>query len=314
MRFSVTIPAYKAAFISEAVHSVLAQRFQDFELLIVDDASPENIKDAIKQYLSNPKLHYYRNEVNTGALNVVDNWNRCLEYSSGEFIICMGDDDMLGEDCLYELNRIINQYPDLGLYHSRTQIIDDSGKVVQVLDELPSFENSLQLLSARWNGRIQFIGDFCFRTSELRRNGGFFKLPLAWGSDDISAYIAAKGQGKGLRDGVANTSKPVFNYRINVQSISSNNNYKTKLSSMMKAWDWFSREIESLHKTGALLSPDYYFFSSLCKKHFSEYPKAYVESDIKEKFVNVVYWIKHRKEVRLNLVQVLMCCCKSILK
>ena len=99
MEFSITIPAYKAKYLNECIDSILAQTYKDFELVIVNDASPEDLDSIVNQYIDS-RIRYYVNEKNCGAINVVDNWNKCLEYAKGEFIICMGDDDKLMPNCL----------------------------------------------------------------------------------------------------------------------------------------------------------------------------------------------------------------------
>ena len=106
MKFSVTIPAYKAKFLKEAIESVLSQTYEKFELIIVDDNSPENLKAIVDEF-SDSRIRYYRNPQNCGAVNVVDNWNICLSYCTGEYVICMGDDDRLLPNCLYEYLKLI---------------------------------------------------------------------------------------------------------------------------------------------------------------------------------------------------------------
>ena len=69
--FSITIPAYKSQFLKEAIESVVYQTYQDWELIIVDDCSPENLYSIVKPYLSNNKIHYYLNEKNIGAEHLV---------------------------------------------------------------------------------------------------------------------------------------------------------------------------------------------------------------------------------------------------
>ena len=83
MRFSVTIPAYKGKYLRECIDSVLAQTFTDFELVIVNDASPEDLGAIVNSY-HDERVRYYVNETNCGAVDVVDNWNKCLEYATGD--------------------------------------------------------------------------------------------------------------------------------------------------------------------------------------------------------------------------------------
>ena len=213
MKFSIVIPAYKAEFLEEAIESCLSQRYEDYEIIIVDDASPEHLDGIVARFVD-ARIRYYRNDVNCGALNVVDNWNICLSYCTGEYVICMGDDDRLLPNCLMEYATLIEKFPDLNVYHAWTEIIDENGNFVKLLEPRPVFESCMSLIWNRWNGRSQFIGDFCFRVSDLREKGGFFKLPEACGSDDISVVRAA------WLGGIANTQSVCFEYRNSSRTIS----------------------------------------------------------------------------------------------
>ena len=238
--FSVTIPAYKRAFLKECIDSVLAQTYTDFELVIVNDHSPENLDEIVSGF-QDARIRYYKNEVGFGAEHVVGNWNKCLEYAKGDFIICMGDDDRLEPNFLADLNELINKYPDLDVYYSRTEIINEKSEVVRMLEERPERESVYEMIQKRKGGRSMFIGDYCYRTSALRKKGGFYDLPFAWGSDAITAYMMA-GQ-----KGIANTREPGFQYRVNSQTISSSSsNVEGKMEAIMKERNWFRKFYETI--------------------------------------------------------------------
>ena len=158
IKFSVTIPAYKDKYLKETIDSVLAQTYQDYEVVIVNDASPYDLDSIVNQY-TDPRIRYFKNEKNCGAKNVVDNWNICLSHATGDYLICMGDDDNLTPRCLQDFAELIEKYPELDLYHARSEIIDDDSNFVCVLEERPEW------------------------------------LPYGWQSDDISAFIAAASHG-----------------------------------------------------------------------------------------------------------------------
>ena len=123
----------------------------------------------------------------------------------------MGDDDNLTPRCLQDFADLIEKYQNLDLYHARSEIIDDDSNFVCVLEERPEWESVYSLI---YNPRNTHLGDWLFKTETLRKNGGFFKLPYGWQSDDLSAFIAAE------KHGVANTKEPGFQYRGNGLSIS----------------------------------------------------------------------------------------------
>lgn len=250
MKFSIAIPAFKKRYLQIAVESVLSQTYTDWELVIVDDCSPEDLFSVVKPYLDNPNIRYYRNDKNCGAEHVVDNWNICLSHCTGDYVICMGDDDRLLPNCLQEYAFLIKRYPKLEVYHAQTQIIDDEGNITKELEKRPEWESAISLIWHRWSTRSkQFIGDFCYDTKKLKELGGFHYLPLAWGSDDVSAVRAATVKG------IANTQTVCFQYRENPLTItSSSSNARTKMLATKEQYKWFNNFISNTDP--ALLSQE----------------------------------------------------------
>lgn len=94
---SVCIPTYRgAAHIGETIDSALAQTFADFELVIVDDASPDETGRVVARY-RDARLRYIRSEHNAG---VEENWNRCLRFARGRYFKLLPHDDLIAPDCL----------------------------------------------------------------------------------------------------------------------------------------------------------------------------------------------------------------------
>lgn len=232
MKFSITIPAFKTNYLRDAIESCLSQTFSDFELIIVDDASPYDIKGVVVPYLTDSRVRYYRNEKNCGAEHVVDNWNICLGYCTGDWVICMGDDDMLMPNCLEEYSKAISNNPQYDVFHGRVRQIDEHGALIKILPDRAEHESAYANIIHRLEGRHQYIGDFCYRIRRLRHEGGYYNLPYAWGSDDITAYIL------GCPNGVGNINTPIFCYRINSMSISSSGNELKKLQALLLVDKW----------------------------------------------------------------------------
>jgi glycosyltransferase involved in cell wall biosynthesis len=94
---SVCIPAYKgAAFIASAIDSVLKQTFSDFELLVIDDHSPDDTAAIVAGY-TDSRIRFSRNPRNLGPEG---NWNRCLELARGRYVKLLPQDDLLAPECL----------------------------------------------------------------------------------------------------------------------------------------------------------------------------------------------------------------------
>jgi len=94
---TVGIPTYRGArHIAETIESALAQTFADFEMLVLDDVSPDDTAEVVARY-RDPRLRFLRNERNVG---VEENWNRCLRLARGRYFKLLPHDDLLAPDCL----------------------------------------------------------------------------------------------------------------------------------------------------------------------------------------------------------------------
>ena len=310
IKFSVLIPAYKNRFLRDAISSVLNQQYQNFELIIVDDCSQENLKATVDLF-SDSRIRYYRNEKNCGAVDVVDNWNNCLNHSSGNFVICMGDDDILLPNCLEEYIRLIEHYPGLAVYHAWTEIIDEESKVYDIQEHRPAFESAYSLAWHRFTCRYkQFIGDFCFNREDLLSEGGFFKLPLAWASDDITAVRAA------LKAGVANTQVPCFQYRMSKLSISNNGPDEIKFQASIKEELWYKKHF-SPEKCTALSGIDRLYADliySMLPGYFSQKRKMLISHDIEKHPVRLFHWLKKDYKDAADARTIMLGLIKSILR
>ena len=294
MKFTIAIPAYKATFLKECIESVLDQSYTDFELLILNDASPENIKSIVDQF-SDSRINFYENEKNVGSVHVVDNWNKCLNLAKGEYIICMGDDDKITSNCLEEYDRLISKYPKYKVFHARTEIIDEESNFSSLQEARPEIESVYSMIWHRWKGREQFIGDFLFHTETLINDGGFFKLPLAWGSDDITGFIAAS------HEGIINSQKILFHYRINKSTITNSGSVKEKIKAIDLEEKWL---IEFL-KIIPVCDLDKKFRILLLKeknKYLIKKKMLTIKFDLLSKgTTRILYWILKRKQYGISI-------------
>lgn len=295
MKFSILLPTYKIQFLSECIESILQQTCLDWELIIVNDNSPFDIDSVVLKY-KDSRIRYYKNKKNFGAIDVVDNWNKCLFYAKGEYSICMGDDDRLLPHCLEEYGHLIEKYPNLDIYHSRTELINEKGELIGLQELRPEWESAY---SALWHQccchRIQYIGDFLFRTSSLKKENGFYKLPLAIFSDNISTIRAAK------ETGIANTQAVCFQYRVNKYTITNTGNPRILAYSIKSAYDWFIVFLSDLPQDDINCKYRKLLLNGGLKNHFYNMMLEVIRRDLNTDSISAIsYWEKHYQELDID--------------
>lgn len=119
---SVLMTAYnREKYIAEAIESVLASTFEDFELIIVDDCSKDRTVEIAKQYETDPRVRVCLNEKNLGDY---PNRNRAAELSRGKYLKYLDSDDMIYPHGLAIMVEAMELFPHAALGFSRPQIND----------------------------------------------------------------------------------------------------------------------------------------------------------------------------------------------
>jgi len=121
-KVSVIIPTYNCAkYICQAVDSVLAQTYRDFELVVVDDGSTDNTKELLMQYGKQLRYIYQENRGMTAARNTG------INNSSGEYIAFLDSDDMWLPSKLQRQVKLLDEAPEVGLVYCWHYYIDAEG-------------------------------------------------------------------------------------------------------------------------------------------------------------------------------------------
>lgn len=120
---SVCIPAYNSAlFLGEAIESALGQEFEDYELVVCDNASTDPTRELCARY---PRVRYLRFESFVGQ---AANWNRCLEAARGDLIVLLHADDLLRPRFLARAVEAVEADPRIGLVHCAVEHVDETGR------------------------------------------------------------------------------------------------------------------------------------------------------------------------------------------
>jgi glycosyltransferase involved in cell wall biosynthesis len=114
---SVCIPAYnRAEVLPELLDSIFSQDFDDFEIVICEDCSPQRaqIAEVVGRYsIIRPSLiRYFENSENLGYDGNIRN---LIEKSQGEYCLFMGNDDLMCEGALRKVADAVSRYQNIGV-------------------------------------------------------------------------------------------------------------------------------------------------------------------------------------------------------
>lgn len=136
-KVSICIPTYNyARYLPEAIESVLAQTFTDFELIIVDDHSPDDSAAVIDAYARrDSRIIAVVNPVNLG---MVANWNLCLSMARGTYVrFVFGDDYLTSPEALAQMVAVLDRYADVVLVGSARQVVDERSQIKRIVSRFP---------------------------------------------------------------------------------------------------------------------------------------------------------------------------------
>lgn len=127
---SVIIPTYnRTSVLSESIQSALDQTYENIEVIVVDDGSSTDITSVINTF-SDPRIKYIRHDQNKGAAAAR---NTGIQYSSGDYISFLDDDDLWREKKLELQLRTFRDSPDnVGLVYTGSYKTDEDAKVIAV--------------------------------------------------------------------------------------------------------------------------------------------------------------------------------------
>src|SRR5215469_12732659 len=89
---SVIVPNYNhARYLRQRIESVLGQKYQDFEVILLDDCSTDNSREILESYRNDPKVRVVFNATNSG--NVFKQWNKGVRMAGGRYVWIAESDD-----------------------------------------------------------------------------------------------------------------------------------------------------------------------------------------------------------------------------
>jgi hypothetical protein len=109
---SICIPTYnRASMVSDAIRSALGQSYSPIEVLVVDNASTDNIEDIVRSF-QDPRLKMVKNDRNLGLFG---NFNRCIELARGKYIHILHSDDWIDPEFTGTCTHFLETHPDVAM-------------------------------------------------------------------------------------------------------------------------------------------------------------------------------------------------------
>ncbi|MDY6790233.1 MAG: glycosyltransferase [Thermodesulfobacteriota bacterium] len=206
-KISVVMSVYNGEkHLKEAIESVLQQTFQDFEFIIVDDASNDK-SNKILQSFSDPRIRVIKNRKNLGLTRSL---NRGVKAAKGEYIARMDADDISLPHRFARQVEFIERNPDHAAAGSSYYQIDDKGKTTSVIEVLTNSSDIKEgLKTQNWFGH----GSVMMQKEALLRAGGYNEKYKFAQDYDLWLRLAEDYE-------LANIKEPLYCWRVGSSNIS----------------------------------------------------------------------------------------------
>ena len=184
MKFSIVIPVYNVeGYIEKCLNSIKIQTYSNFEVIIVNDGSPDNSEKKIKTFLKDKRFKYYKKE--NGGLSDARNYG--IKYTTGDYLLFLDSDDYIDKKMLEELNKAIALSAAEMIKFNFTDVIDGleykhferiSTSKVTNIQELLSFDYFEPACGYCYNLEFYKENNFQFAVGRYHEDYGLIPLIL----------------------------------------------------------------------------------------------------------------------------------------
>lgn len=200
---SVVMPAFNARrYVAEAIDSVLAQSFADFEFLIVDDGSTDGTGGILQRHAARDPRIRVINQPNSGVGAAL---NKGIELSRGQYLARMDSDDVCLPQRFEKQVDYLNRTPECVLVGCRVMMIDQDGSPLFEMESVQTTHEAIDqlLMDARWSIVHPSV---MMRTQVVRKLGGYNNDLVPVEDHDLFLRLAEVGK-------LANLPEVLLKYR-----------------------------------------------------------------------------------------------------
>ena len=181
---AIIIPYYKLIFFESTLISLDNQTNKNFNVYIGNDGSLENPENLIAKFQHKFRIKYFAFKDNLGTKSLTKQWERCIDLSKDEeWIMILGDDDVLGENVVEEFYNNLTQIIKVSnVVRFATYKINGKSKLVSDIYTHPKIEKSIDFFFRQTRSSLS---EHIFKKDKIEEIG-FKNLPLAWHSDVLA--------------------------------------------------------------------------------------------------------------------------------
>jgi len=224
MKVSVIVPNYNhSKYLSQRLESIISQTFNDFEIIILDDASTDSSIEIIDNYVSlYSNIRSYRNTTNSGR--PFSQWQKGISNSKGEFIWMAESDDFTEPEFLEKCLEKMKEHENAGLVYCNSLVLNEEVSTQYLISNKEEKEGNSKMLNDYYTeGSVEITELLYLRNTIYNVSSVLFrrsKLPASFDKEtsmkfcgDWYLYLRVL-----LHSDIAYISEPLNNFRIHADS------------------------------------------------------------------------------------------------
>lgn len=287
IKLSICIPTFnRGKYLTNLLPKLVDLNIPDYEIIIVDNKSTDDTVKIFKGF-TYKDVKFFQNDRNIGMVN---NWNRCIELASGDYIILIHADDLVDPKLFTEYYKILIKYPNIGLIFSFPYLIDEND---QIIGQKKILKGNL-VIEGAYLFKILLMTNFIYASGVLikkdcyRKAGVFCEKYNLLPDFDMWLRIL-------LITPAIYLDKPLFSYRIHPENIFSKIDQKTAFKEYLAILIRLHRTLDSEKKSEKILKETIDFLYRF--KIWNNIGQNLWQKDSKQNFkkiinINLKLWMK----------------------
>ncbi|MEX2162808.1 MAG: glycosyltransferase family 2 protein [Sulfuricaulis sp.] len=187
---TIGIPTYNRAngFLRETLESALAQTYQNIEIVVADNCSPDNTREVVAGY-SDQRIRYFRHKT---GMKPNDNFNFCLQQAHGVYFLMLPDDDKIDRDFVETCMHAAGHSAQVGIIRTGTRIINANGTVINEGKNLVAGLSTADFFLGWFSGKTPlYVCSTLYHCEGLKRIGGLHSRHNLFQDVAATAKLAA---------------------------------------------------------------------------------------------------------------------------